>query len=103
MYAMCHTKSNDVVACIKEMKKQGVNHPILQVGQKLYKQCDKDRSKAMEVARNKKRHYVINMASGTLHKKGCPSVKRAKKENLVEAYLVRPKDTKLIMCVCCLK
>ena len=103
MYAMCHTKSDDVVACLKEMKKQGVRYPILQVGQKLYKQCDKDRSKAMEIARNRKRQYVINIASGTLHKKGCPSVKRAKEENLVEAYLVRPKDVKLVKCVCCLK
>lgn len=103
MYAMCHTKSDDVMACIKEMKKQGVKYPILQVGQKLYKQCDKDHGKAMTIAQNKKRHYVINMATGTLHKKGCPSIKSAKSKNLVGAYLVRPKDTGLTMCICCLK
>lgn len=103
MYAMCHTKSTDVIDCIKKMKKCGLKYPILQVGQKLYKQCKKDRSKAMEIARNKKRRYVINMATGTLHKDVCPSVRRANKENLVGAYLVRPKDTGLTMCIYCLK
>lgn len=103
MYAMCHTKSDDVVACIKEMKKRGVKYPILQVGQKLYKQCKKNHNKAMEIARNKKRQYVINMATGTLHKDVCPSIRRANKKNLVGAYLVRPKDAGLIICVYCLK
>lgn len=103
MYAMCHTKSDDVVACIEKMKKRGVVYPIFQVGQKLYKRCDKDRRKAMEIARNKKRRYVIDMASGTLHKKGCSDIKSVKSENLIDAYLVRPKDTGLVKCVCCLK
>lgn len=103
MYAMCNTKSDDVVACIKEMKKQADKDPIFQVGQKLYKQCEEDRSKAMEIVRNRKPQYVINMASMVLHKKGCPSIKRAKSENLIGAYLVRPKAAKLVMCVCCLK
>lgn len=103
MYAMCHTKSDDVMACIKEMKKHGFTYPILQVGQKLYKQCDKDRGKAMEIARNKKRQYVINMGTGTLHKEGCSAIKTVKRENLITAYLVRPKDTGLVKCACCLK
>jgi len=101
MYAMCHTKSNDVLACIKEMKKRDVKYPILQVGQKLYKQCDKDRNKAATVAQNKKRHYVINMTTKTIHKEGCDVLKRAKKECLVGAYLVRPKDAGLKMCKSC--
>ena len=103
MYAMCNTKSDDVKACIKEMKKLGVRRVIFQVGQKLYKQCEKNHSKAMEITRGKKRRYAINTASLVLHKKGCPSVKHIKRENLVSAYLVRPKDTNLTMCVCCLK
>lgn len=101
MYAMCHTKSDDVVACIKEMKKRGVKYPIFQVGQKLYKQCDKDRSKAMDIARNKKRHFVINMTTKTIHKEGCTVLDRSNKECLVGAYLVRPKDAGLKMCKSC--
>lgn len=104
MYAMCHTKSNDVVACIEKMKRQGITGcPIFQVGQKLYKQCKEDNQKALKIAQNKKRRYAINMASLVLHKENCPSVKRIKRENLVGAYLVRPKDANLTMCTCCLK
>jgi hypothetical protein len=102
MYAMCHTKSNDVVACIQEMKNRNAKYPILQVGQKLYNQCDKDRSKAMEIAGNKKRHFVINMSSGMVHRKGCEIAKRTNKECLIGAYLVRPKDTGLKMCKSCM-
>ena len=101
MYAMCHTKSNDVLACIKEMRNKGVKFPVFQVGQKLYKECDKDHSKAMEIAKNKKRHFVINMTTKTVHKKGCDVLKRVKKECLIGAYLVRPKDTGLKMCKTC--
>jgi len=103
MYAMCHTKSNDVLACIKEMLKQGSKYPIFQVGQKLYEQCDKDRSKAMTITRNKKRHFVINMSTKMIHRKGCEIAKRTKKACLIGAYLVRPKDTGLAMCKKCMK
>lgn len=102
MYAMCNTKSNDVVACIQEMKTRGVKYPIFQVGQKLYNQCDKDRSKAMEIARNKKRHFVINMATKVVHRKNCDIAKRTNKESLIGAYLVRPKDTGLKICKSCM-
>jgi len=102
MYAMCHTKSDDVVACIKEMLKRGHKYPILQVGQKLYKQCEKDHSKAMEIAGNKKRHFIINMTTKVVHKKGCSIAQRISPNCIVGAYLVRPKDTGLTMCKKCI-
>jgi len=101
MYAMCHTKSNDVSECVKEMKKQGVNHPILQVGQKLYRQCEKDHSIAVGLVQSKESRYTINMSTRTVHKKDCCAVKCSKSENLVNAYIVRLKNTGLILCGRC--
>lgn len=102
MYAMCHTKSNDVLACIKEMKNRNVKCPILQVGQTLYKKADKDRGLALQIAGNKKRRYVINMTTKTLHKEDCDVLKNANKGCLIGAYLVRPKDTGLKTCKLCM-
>jgi len=102
MYAMCHTKSDDVLACIHEMRKRNIKYPIFQVGQKLYKRCEKDRGKASEIAGNKKRHYAINMTTRMIHRENCEIIKRSNPDCIIGAYLVRPKDTGLKMCKHCM-
>jgi hypothetical protein len=103
MYAMCHTKDNDVLKCVKKMRSQKVNYPIFQVGQDCYKKCDADRSLAMKkVAKGKNRRFAINMATETLHREGCKVLKRTKKSSLIGAYLVKPKDTGLKSCKHCM-
>lgn len=103
MYAICHTKSDDVKAALNEMKKRGVSYPIVQVGQKLYKQMEKDKSvsnsRVTRIIAKKSRKFFINLSTSMVHKQGCS--KQGKK--FIEAYLVRPKDTGLPLCSLCMK
>jgi len=101
MYAICETKNDDVKACIKEMLKLRYAYPLIQVGQKLYQQCRADRSKASEVARNKKRRFAINMGTGMIHRERCSILERTNKDHIIGAYLVKPKTTGLKMCKHC--
>jgi hypothetical protein len=102
MYAMCSTKNNDVLACIEEMNKQGSRYSIFQVGQKLYTKYDKDRTKAVEISNSRKRKHIIVITTKTIHKQGCHKLKRYKSENLIQAYLVRPKKAGLKLAHCCM-
>lgn len=99
MYAICHTKSDDVKAALKEMKKQNHRGPIIQVGQKLYKRMEKDNTCVRQIINNKARKFFINLSTSMVHKQGCS--KQGKK--FIEAYLVRPKDTGLPLCSLCMK
>jgi len=99
MYAICNTKSGDVKAALSAMKKQGTSYPIIQVGQKLYKQMKDDNSCVRQIVNSKIRKFVINTGTGMVHKDGC--TKHGKKT--VEAYLVRPKDAGLPLCSLCMK
>lgn len=103
MFAICNTTFGDVKDCIKEMLKLGYAHPIVQVGQKLYEQCNQHFDKAAEVIQNKKRRFAINMTTGMIHRENCPIVKRINPSCLIGAYLVRPKEAGLKMCKHCNK
>ena len=102
MYAICHTKSNDVLAAVKEIVKRGYNFPVFQVGQKLYERLNKDQSRVTPYINSKKRLFIINKKTLSLHKVGCVHAGRSKKEGIVGAYLVRPKDTGLKSCKTCM-
>lgn len=99
MYAICNTKSDDVKAALKMMKKQNVSYPIIQVGQKLYRQMKDDNSCVRQIVAGKTRKFFVNMGTGMVHKDGC--TKQGKKT--VEVYLVRPKDAGLPLCSLCMK
>lgn len=101
MYAICNTKNGDVKDCVKTMKKLGVKRPIIQVGQKLYTTAERDLRTASKLVTDKNRRFAINMTTGMVHKEGCTTVKRIKKECLVGAYLIRPKKTGLKLCKHC--
>jgi len=99
MYTICNTKQDDVKAALREMKKQGISYPIIQVGQKLYKRMKDDNSCVGQIVGSKARKFLVNMSTGMVHKNGC--AKQGKKT--VEAYLVRPKDAGLPLCSLCMK
>ena len=99
MYAICHTKSNDVKAALAEMKKRKYTFPLIQIGQKLYKRLEANQSEVPQLIENKHRMFSINLCSGRVHKKTCS--KQGKK--IIDAYLVRPLDAGLPLCGSCMK
>ncbi len=99
MYTICHTKGNDVLEAVKVMVKKGYKFPIFQVGQKLYKRLEKDRTKVTPFMENRKRMYTVNLKSKIIHRKSC---RYADKGIFVNAYLVRPKNTGLKICKTCM-
>lgn len=102
MYAICHTKSSDVLAAVKEMVKKGHNFPICQVGQKLYRRLEANQRRVVPYVTSKKRLFVINKKTLALHKEGCVHAARSNKACIIGAYLVRPKDTGLTTCKTCM-
>ena len=99
---MCSTKQNDVKDAVKEMKKQGVDGTLTQVGKKLYGRLDKDHSEAMEVEEKRNQKYTINRTTETLHLDDCKSLKRVKDGCKISAAIVNIPASGLKTCGSCM-
>jgi hypothetical protein len=100
MYAICNTIQGDVADAVKAMNEKGYKYPIFQIGQRVYSRLEKQRGGVYEKVEAKNAKHVVNLTTGTLHKKGCPALKKAK--NKVGAYIVNPAATGLKTCKVCM-
>lgn len=96
-YAICSTKKNDVVACVKEMKKQGVAYTIYQLSAENYKKAEAEKTKVLEIVGKMFPRHSITIKNSTLHRKMC---KKAEVGTSVLAAITRPSLTGLRKCSC---
>jgi len=101
MYAICNTTQDDVLNHVKEMVKKKYQFRIIQVGQKLHRNLDNNRNEVPATADHRTDKYEVNLATRTLHKKGCKVTERADIMNLVGASIVNAHSTGLNLCKVC--
>jgi hypothetical protein len=103
MYSICSTKLGDVAECVSAMRKNEYKGPLWQVGMKLYKDLDRDRSMVTETINARDAKHVINMTTATIHKKDCRVLARTNNKCKIGAFLANPDKTGLKQCGVCMR